>query len=76
MNKQRAQEIAASPTMANVTYNGVPVYIQQVDDLEDTARVYPLDQPEKEENAPLRSLIEDSPLPATDDIQMSCSRNP
>ncbi|PEI91022.1 small, acid-soluble spore protein, H family, partial [Bacillus toyonensis] len=27
MNKQRAQEIAASPVMANVTYNGVPIYI-------------------------------------------------
>ncbi|MDO3679524.1 small acid-soluble spore protein H [Paenibacillus ehimensis] len=58
MNKQRAQEIAASPVMANVTYEGVPIYIQHVDEERETARVYPLDQPEQEQEVPLNSLTE------------------
>lgn len=58
MNRQRAQEIAVSPVMANVTYNGTPIYIQHVDEDNDTARIYPLDQPENEQQIPLDSLIE------------------
>lgn len=58
MNKFRAAEIAASPVMANVTYNGVPVYIQHVDEQNETARIYPLDQPENEQHVPLDSLVE------------------
>jgi len=40
MNKQRAQEIAASPVMAHVTYLGTPIYIQNVDEQNETARIY------------------------------------
>ena len=58
MNKLRASEIAASPVMANVTYEGVPVYIQHVDEQNETARIYPLDQPENELQVPLDSLKE------------------
>ncbi|MEY8350545.1 small acid-soluble spore protein H [Bacillus cereus] len=58
MNKQRAQEIAASPVMANVTYNGVPIYIQNVDENNETARIYPLNEPQKEQEIPLSNLIE------------------
>lgn len=58
MNKQRASEIAASPVMANVTCEGVPIYIQQVDDQNETARIYPLNQPENEKSVPLNSLME------------------
>lgn len=58
MNKQRAIEIAASPVMANVTCNGVPVYIQHVDEQNETARIYPLQEPENEQNVPLDSLTE------------------
>lgn len=58
MNKQRAMEIAASPVMANVTCDGVPVYIQHVDESNETARIYPLDQPDSEQDVPLNSLIE------------------
>ncbi|PUA35149.1 small acid-soluble spore protein H [Paenibacillus elgii] len=58
MNKQRAQEIAASPVMANVTYEGVPFYIQHVDEEQESARIYPLGQPEQEQEVPLNSLIE------------------
>lgn len=48
MNVQRAQEIASSPVMANVLLDGTPIYIQHVDELSETARVYPLDNPEAE----------------------------
>lgn len=59
MNKQRAQEIASSAIMANVTYNGVPIYIQHVDDETETARIFPLGQPENEEEVSLNNLLED-----------------
>ncbi|HEY4549967.1 MAG TPA: small acid-soluble spore protein H [Bacillus sp. (in: firmicutes)] len=58
MNKQRAQEIATSPILANVTYNEVPIYIQNVNENNETARIYPLDEPENEQNVPLTNLIE------------------
>ncbi|QED47777.1 small acid-soluble spore protein H [Cytobacillus dafuensis] len=58
MNSQRAQEIAASPVMANVTYNGVPIYIQKVDDNNETARIYPLDEPNHEQEVSLSLLKE------------------
>lgn len=32
MNIQQAKKIAASPIMANVTYNGTQIYIQHVDE--------------------------------------------
>ncbi|WP_082083553.1 H-type small acid-soluble spore protein [Paenibacillus beijingensis] len=57
MNKQRAVEIADSPVMANVTFQGTNVYIQHVNE-DETARIYPLGQPEQEQNVPLDSLIE------------------
>lgn len=58
MNKQRAAEIASSPVMANVSLNGVPIYIQHVDEKNETARIYPLGQPKNEQEVPLNSLIE------------------
>ncbi|BCG58529.1 MULTISPECIES: small acid-soluble spore protein H [Paenibacillus] len=58
MNTQRAQEIAASPIMENVTYEGTQIYIQHVDENTDMARIYPLNQPEKEQTVPVRNLIE------------------
>jgi small acid-soluble spore protein H (minor) len=58
MDMHRAQEIVASPNMINVTYNGVPIYIQTIDEKRETARVYPLDEPNKEQEIPLSSLKE------------------
>ncbi len=58
VNKQRAQEIADSPIMANVTCDGVPIYIQHVDENNETATIYPLDQPENEQTVALSSLQE------------------
>jgi small acid-soluble spore protein H (minor) len=58
MNRQRAQEIAASPVMANVTYNETPIYIQNVDENNETARIYPIDEPQNEQVVPLSNLKE------------------
>lgn len=58
MNTQRAQEIAESPVMAHVTYQGVPIYIQHVNHDTETARIYPLDNPQNEQEVPLYSLEE------------------
>jgi small acid-soluble spore protein H (minor) len=58
MLKQRAIEISQSPVMANVTYNDTRVYIQAVSNQHDTARIYPLDDPQDEKDVDLSSLIE------------------
>ncbi|MEH7462859.1 small acid-soluble spore protein H [Bacillus thuringiensis] len=58
MNTQRAQEIAASPVMVNVTYNGAQIYIQNVDETNETARIYPLSEPNNEQDVSLSSLSE------------------
>jgi len=58
LNRLRAQEIADSPVMANVTHEGVPIYIQHVDHANETARVYPLNDRQNEYDVPLNSLKE------------------
>lgn len=58
MHTERAQQIAASAKMAHVTYNNVPIYIQHVDAMNETARIYPLDDPANEQSVPLSQLIE------------------
>ncbi|KMJ55233.1 hypothetical protein AB685_28295 [Bacillus sp. LL01] len=58
MNSLRAQEIASSPVMANVTYNNKSIYIQHVDETTQMARIYPLDQPDSEQEVPLSQLNE------------------
>lgn len=58
MNINRAKEIADSPVMANVTYNGAQIYIQNVNEEANTARIYPLDNPQNEQNVSLNQLIE------------------
>lgn len=72
MNIQRAQEIVESPVMANVEYNGSRVYIQHVNESSETARIYPLDQPEQEIEVPLRSLSEPNMQAAMEVDQMAC----
>ncbi|MFF2593272.1 H-type small acid-soluble spore protein [Priestia megaterium] len=58
MDKQRAKQIADSPVMANVTYNDMAVYIQHVSEENDTVRIYPLGQPENEQNVSVSQLVE------------------
>ncbi|MCI0182226.1 MAG: small acid-soluble spore protein H [Acidibacillus sp.] len=58
MDIQRAQEIAASPVMADVTMGQTQIYIQHVNEQSETCRIYPLDQPENEQDVPVSSLEE------------------
>lgn len=58
MNVQRAQEIASSPVMANVLCDGTQIYIQHVNEQRETARIYPLNNPEDEREVPLYALTE------------------
>lgn len=56
MDRERAVEIASSPTMANVTFNGNRVYIEEVN--ETNAFVHYLNEPENREKVPLGNLVE------------------
>lgn len=58
MDVQRAQEIAFSPVMANVTYNGSRVYIEHVDQGKQIATVHPLDNPNAKNTVPVANLQE------------------
>ncbi|ADM71936.1 Small, acid-soluble spore protein H [Paenibacillus polymyxa E681] len=58
MNVQRAQEIASSSIMANVLCDGLPIYIQHVNEQSETARIYALNHPEEEREVPLYALTE------------------
>lgn len=59
MNIMRAKEIASLPDMVKVTFNGVPVYIQHVDEKNETVRIYPLDEPQNEQSVSIRQLKEE-----------------
>ncbi len=58
MNQRRAKQIAASPVMADVTYEGMPVYIESVNDIQGTASVHPLDMPGVRQEVSLTDLVE------------------
>ena len=58
MDKRRATEIASSLETVNVTYQGKPVYIEQINAAKDTASVHYLSQPEHSQEVALNQLIE------------------
>lgn len=58
MDKQRAQEIASSPVMANVIYNGAPIYIENVNETRGTANIHSLDNPRKRQEVSVKKLQE------------------
>lgn len=58
MNKQRVKEIVSSPDMVNVTYNGSQVYIERVNENNNTAGIHYINQPENKLEVSLNSLIE------------------
>ena len=58
MNAQRAQEIASSSTMANVMYNGQPIYIEHVDQDQGVATIHSLDNPNNKQSVSVTSLQE------------------
>jgi small acid-soluble spore protein H (minor) len=68
MNAHKAEQIARSPDWVNVLYAGVPVCIRHVDAEAGTARIFPRDNPEKEQTVPLDALSEDFPAPELPDL--------
>lgn len=58
MKSERAREIASSPVMANVTYNGSRVYIENVNEINHTAYIHLMDEPKDQIKVPVSNLIE------------------
>ncbi|MFC7061614.1 small acid-soluble spore protein H [Halobacillus seohaensis] len=58
MNAQRAQEIASSQMMANVSYNGEGIYIEHVDQQNGTATIHSLNEPNKKQSVSVTGLQE------------------
>jgi len=58
MDKIRAKEIASSPIMANVTYLGTQIYIENVNENKETANIHPLNIPKSRQEVSLNNLIE------------------
>ncbi|KIQ93926.1 Small, acid-soluble spore protein H [Anoxybacillus thermarum] len=58
MNITRAQQIAQSPDMKNVTYNGKAVYIEHIDVQTEMATIHFLNNPEKQQRVPISQLEE------------------
>ena len=59
MDKKRAKEIASSPNMINVTCNGEPIYIENINDTRNTAQIHSLNNPENKKEVALSSLTEE-----------------
>ena len=58
MELLRAKRIAEAGEIAPVTYEGKPVIIQHVDEEQEMARIYFVDEPEREQDVPVRLLEE------------------
>jgi small acid-soluble spore protein, H-type len=58
MNSERARQIVSSPDMVNVSYGNARVYMESVNDSDQTCTVHYLDNPGKKLNVPLSSLME------------------
>lgn len=59
MKDQRAQEILNASAMIDVTHNGVPVYIEQIDRDGGTAMVHPVGEPENKQTVSISELVEE-----------------
>ena len=56
MEEKRAREIAASPVMANVTYNGKQIYIENVN--RQSANIHLLQDPSQRQTVDVGDLTE------------------
>lgn len=61
MNSQRVKQIIESPVMINVSYHGIPVYIEEIDEENQTASIFPLENMESQQEVDLAGLIEEGP---------------
>jgi small acid-soluble spore protein H (minor) len=59
MEMNRVKQIVSSPKEITVKYNGVPVWIQGVDEQANTARVYAQLDPDDEMDVSIRELLEE-----------------
>ncbi len=58
MDIRRAKQILDSTKEVEVHYQGRPVWIQNVDESSQTARIYPLDNPDNEMTVSVHQLEE------------------
>jgi small acid-soluble spore protein H (minor) len=58
MNISRAREIVVKPDMVHVTYNGEPIYIENVNPAKETASIHLLNQPHYSQEVSLTQLVE------------------
>ena len=58
MNIQRAEEISQSPQTERVTYNGKAIYIQRINEQNETARIFHLEEPDEEFDVEISQLQE------------------
>jgi len=59
MKKTRALEIMASPIMADVNYNGISVYIEDVNAHSHTATIHLIENPDIRQEVSLSHLREE-----------------
>lgn len=58
MDARRARQIVTSPVMADVTYNGEPIYIDSVNERNGTAQIHAINEPYIFQDVSLDSLSE------------------
>ncbi|MFD1852053.1 H-type small acid-soluble spore protein [Oceanobacillus bengalensis] len=58
MEKDRVKQIIQSHKLIPVNYNGKPVYINQIDEQKEVARVFPLDNLNSEYDVEISNLHE------------------
>ncbi|MCD8509887.1 MAG: H-type small acid-soluble spore protein [Bacillus sp. (in: Bacteria)] len=61
MDAKRAQEIIDAPNMINVNYNGIPVYLKEVNVSNNMATVFPLDEMDNVQEIDVKGLQENTP---------------
>ncbi|MBW8348761.1 H-type small acid-soluble spore protein [Bacillus sp. IITD106] len=61
MDIRRVQEIINSPTMINVNYHGIPVYLQEVNAQNNTVTIFPLDEMDNKQVVDIEGLVELGP---------------
>ncbi|WP_280771180.1 H-type small acid-soluble spore protein [Salipaludibacillus daqingensis] len=61
MDSQRVKQIIESPVLINVTYHGIPVYIEELDEGNQLASVFPLENMDAHQEVDIDGLVEEGP---------------